>query len=109
MEPKIKPRSKIYGGWDEELYSKDIESAINNDIKYNYKLKGQDKVHAYVYTAGANLKAVYLGTITIFDKNTSDWEWEEQEWLDKSTYDYLMNHPIAEATDISNFYEEDYE
>lgn len=27
----------------------------------------------------------------------------------KKTYDYLMNHPIDEATDINNFYEEDYE
>lgn len=109
LEPKIKPRSKIFGGWDEELYSKDIESAINNDIKYKYELKGQDKVSAYVYTAGKDLKAIYLGTITIFDKNTGDWEWEEQETLSKEDYDYLMNHPIDEATHISNFYEEDYE
>ena len=33
----------------------------------------------------------------------------EQEFLDKKVYDYLMNNPIVEATDISNFYEEDYE
>lgn len=110
LEPTIKPRKQIYGGWDEELYSKSIEAAIINDIKHNYRLKGQDKVSAYVYTAGEDLKAVYLGTITIFDKNNpNDWEWEEQEPLDKKTYDYLMNNPIAESTDISNFYEEDYE
>ena len=110
LEPTLKPRKQIHGGWDEELYSKDIESAINNDIKDNYKLKNVDKVSAYVYTAGKNLKSVYLGRITIFDKNTGDWEWEEQEFLDKKVYDYLMNYPITESTDISNFYEEgDYE
>lgn len=107
LEPTLKPRKQIYGGWDEELYSKDIESAINNDIKDNYKLKGKDKVSAYVYTAGKDLKAIYLGKITIRDKNTGDWEWEEQEFLDKKVYDYLTDYPMAESTDISNFYEED--
>ena len=113
LEPKVaaKNKKKPIGGWDEELYSKDIPSAINNDIKYNYECKNYTKVSAYVYTAGRDLKAIYLGTITIFDKNNpNDWEWEEQEFLDKKTYDYLKKNPIAEATDISNFYDdEDYE
>lgn len=111
LEPKVKAKNKKYlGGWDEELYSKSIEAAITNDIKHNYECKNYTKVSAYVFTAGANLKAIYLGTITIFDKNNpNDWEWEEQEPLDKKDYEYLMKYPIAEATDISNFYEEDYE
>lgn len=108
LEPLIKAKNKKYiGRWDKELYSKSIEAAIVNDIRYNYECKNYDKVSAYVYTAGRNLKPVYLGIITIFDKsNPSDWEWEEQEMLTKKDYDYLINHPIIEATDIINFYEE---
>lgn len=109
LEPKVAAKhKKKLRGWDEELYSKSIEAAINNDIKDNYECKNYTKVSAYVYTAGKDLKAIYLGTITIFDKNNpNDWEWEEQEFLDKKTYDYLMKNPMVEATDINNFYEED--
>lgn len=109
LEPLVKAKNKKrLGSWDEELYSKSIEDAIVNNIQSNYECKNYDKVSAYVYTAGENLKAIYLGIITIFDKNNpNDWEWEEQEILDKKTYDYLMKYPMVEATDISNFYEED--
>lgn len=110
LEPLIKAKNKRkLGGWDEELYSKSIEDAIINDIKYKYECKRYTQVPAAVYTAGRDLKAVYLGTITIFDKdNPNNWEWIEQEYLDEKTYNYLKNNPIAEATDIDNFYDEEY-
>lgn len=110
LEPLVAAKNKKNPNtiWDEELYSKSIEFAIVNDIKDNYECKRCDRVSAYVYTAGRNLKPIYLGTITIFDKNNpNDWEWEEQEFLDKKTYDYLMKYPMVEATDISNFYDDE--
>jgi len=83
---------KKAGGWDEELYSKDIESCIHNDIEYNYHFKGKDKTEAYLYTAGEELSSVYLGKITVYrtDKGV-DWEWSEQEPIDSKTVDYLKN------------------
>lgn len=111
IEPKIAAKNKKYlGGWDEELYAKSIEAAIVYAAG-SYEVKRYNSFSAYVYTAGRNLKSVYLGTITVFDKNNpNDWEWEEKEILDKKTYDYLIKYPMVESTDISNFYdEEDYE
>ena len=110
LEPKIAAKNKDrLGGWDEELYAKSIEDAINN-ISDNYEVRRYNSFEAYVYTAGRNLKAIYLGTILIRDKNKpNDWEWIEEEPLKDSDYKYLKNHPIVESLDISNFYDEDYE
>ena len=98
LEPIIGKKIPHAGGWDEELYSKDIESAIINDIKDNYRLKGSTKVRAVVFTTGKNLKPIKLGIITIPDKNNlSDWEWEEQEMISDDDYDYLKLNPLDES------------
>ena len=113
LEPIVRAKPKKVNSrmWDRELYYKSIESAIINNIRDNYECKRYNDVYAYVYAAGYDLRPIYLGTIHIFNKyNPNDWEWEEQEILDKKTYDYLIKHPMAEATDIRDFYEdEDYE
>ena len=98
LEPKIGNKKPAGRGWDEELYSKDIESAIVNDIKSNYIVKGLTTVHAYVFTAGKNLKAIYLGTILIEDKNNpNSWKWEDKTLLSDDDYDYLKLNPLSES------------
>ena len=95
LEPKIGNKGPNPRGWDEELYSKDIRYGILNDIKSNYNIKDQTTVKAYVYTAGKNLKPIYLGTILIPDKNNPEvWEWEKKELLSDDDYDYLVQNPM---------------
>ena len=90
--------------WDEELYSKDIDHAIRNDIMGKYDLKDKKSIEAYVYTTTKDLKPIYLGIISIrlFDDNKFDWEWSEQESLDKDTYKEIINNPIEESSKINN-------
>ena len=88
--------------WDEELYSKDIDSAIRNDIMGKYDLKDKKSIEAYVYTTTKDLKPIYLGIISIrrFGEEYNsdfDWEWSEQEPLDKNIYDNIMGNPIEES------------
>ena len=97
LEPVIPKKKRPIGGWDEELYSKNMEYAILNDIKSNWYVKDQTSVKAYVYTSGKDLKAIYLGTIYIPDKNKSGWEWDEKEMLSDDIYDYLKSNPMTES------------
>jgi len=109
IEPKIAAKNKDpkYYSWDEEQYAKSIEDAINNSSD-TYETRRYNSFDAYVYTAGKNLKPVYLGTIHIRNKNNpSDWEWIEQEFLKDNVYKYLKHHPMVEAFDISNFYDDE--
>lgn len=95
LEPKIGNKGPSPRGWDEELYSKEIRYGILNDIKSNYNVKDQTTVKAYVYTAGKNLKPIYLGTILIPDKNNIEvWEWEKKETLSDEDYNYLVQNPM---------------
>ena len=110
LEPKVcaKKAISIYFSWDEEQYCKTIDDEIKN-IADNYEVKERDSFEAYVYTAGKNLKPIYLGTILIHDKNNPvDWEWIEQESINDLDYEYLKNEPMVEALDISNFYDDDF-
>ena len=66
---------KNQGGWDEELYSKDMDYAIKNDIKHYYEEGGQTK--AYVYTTednGNHSKCIGIICVKWHD-DTYDWEW----------------------------------
>lgn len=104
LEPKIGNKGPNPRGWDEELYSKEIRYGILNDIKSNYNVKDQTTVKAYVYTAGKNLKPIYLGIILIPDKNNIEvWEWEKKETLSDEDYNYLVQNPmescVTEAKD----------
>lgn len=95
LEPKIGNKGPNPRGWDEELYSKEIRYGILNDIKSNYNVKDQTTVKAYVYTAGKNLKPIYLGIILIPDKNNIEvWEWEKKETLSDEDYNYLIQNPM---------------
>ena len=109
LVPKIAdPNRKHIGCWDEELYYKTINDAISDAGTHN-AVKQYNSFEAYVYTAGKNLEAIYLGTILIHDKhNPYDWEWVNQEIIKDSDYNYLKENPMVEAFDISNFYNEDY-
>lgn len=98
---------KIAGGWDEELYSKNMEYAINNDIKSNYHCKGKDKIEAHVFTAGEELSPIYLGIITIYRHGDSfDWEWSEQQPISSSDISYLKDevhpHLLDESVEYIN-------
>lgn len=99
LEPIIGKKIPNDGGWDEELYSKDMESAIRNDIKDNYRLKRATKVRAVVFTTGKNLKPIKLGIIVIPDivNNVFDWEWEERVVLSDDDFDYLKLNPLGES------------
>lgn len=86
--------AKTAGGWDEELYSKSIESCIHNDIEGKAEFKGADKISAHLYTAGEDLSAIYLGRISIWrasDTNKLNWEWEEQIPMKSSDVAYLKD------------------
>ena len=83
---------KVAGGWDEELYSKDIKSCINNDVKWSPYAKGKEKVEAYLYTAGEDLTPIYLGIITVYlYEDKFDWEWSEQQPIPDSEVSYLRD------------------
>lgn len=86
------------GGWDEELYSKNIPMCINNDGKWShYRDKSADKFQMHLYTIGEDYAAIYLGIIDVFvhkDKDGNekfDWEWAEQEDIDQSLINYLKD------------------
>lgn len=86
--------AKTAGGWDEELYSKNIESCIHNDIEGKAEFKDADKISAHLYTAGEDLSAIYLGRISIWrasDNNKLNWEWEEQIPMKSSDVAYLKD------------------
>lgn len=77
--------------WDEELYSKSIDYAINNDIKFE---DNENKVEAHVYTAGEELSPIYLGKISIWKTSLDgwlNWEWSEQEPIPDTIIDYLKD------------------
>lgn len=94
LEPKMDKKPQA-GGWDEELYSKDIRSAIINDIKDRHNLKWYTSVEAYVYTAGKDLKPICLGIISIPDKNNPEvWEWVKKEKLSNEDYEKLTHNPM---------------
>jgi len=87
---------KLAGGWDEELYSKSIEMCIHNDIESNYHFKDLDKTEAHLYTAGEELRPIYLGIITIWRTEKGlNWEWSEQQPIPKSMVSYIKEeiHP----------------
>lgn len=82
---------KIAGGWDEELYSKEIDHAIKqafmSAVASNKELLKEKKLTMYMYTAGEELSAIYLGKVTMYYYGLEDngyipkfdWEWAEQE------------------------------
>jgi energy-coupling factor transporter ATP-binding protein EcfA2 len=98
-----------YINWSIESYSKDLETAIINDIFNKYAVKEQDKIDALVYTIiPLNSKPTYLGAITIYKRNDKfDWEWVGQETYPTYLVNNLKNDPINKITDISNFYLDD--
>lgn len=112
---KGKNPKDIGSPWDEELYSKNINSAIINDICGSPKdeirnaIKKRDKIEVNVYTHGEDLDAIYLGKLTIFFYDITsnshpdkiykygnpkgspfsfDWEWAEQEEISQELMDY---------------------
>ena len=112
LEPTKKDDGKrrdpeILGGWDAELYSKDMRYAIINDISSKFP-EGSNEMEAYVYTAGDDMKSVYLGIITVYKygEKEFDWEWSEQVDLSPKEVDRLKNevHPSLESYDIETDY-----
>lgn len=75
--------------WDEELYYKDIKMAISNDICSSKNI--EYPIEAHVYTMGDDCTAIYLGIITIYNGETCDWEWSEQEDISPSLYSYIKD------------------
>lgn len=82
------PKSRA-GGWDEELYSKNIDFAVHNDIEPH--MKDKDKVEAHLFTMGEDYDAIYLGIITVYKGSNGkiDWEWAEQEDMSQEYVDYI--------------------
>ncbi len=102
---------KIAGGWDEELYSKSIESCIHNDIESNYHFKDLDKTEAHLYTAGEELRPIYLGIITIWRTEKGlNWEWSEQQPIPKSMVSYIKEeiHPNLLKESVNDEYDPPY-
>ena len=103
--------AKIAGGWDEELYSKSIESCIHNDIEGKAEFKGVDKISAHLYTAGEDLSAIYLGRISVWkasDTNKLNWEWEEQIPMKSSDIVYLKDEVQPHLLESFEYIEEGY-
>lgn len=86
-------------GWDEEQYFKDMKYAVNQ-MKYD---DITEPVKAYCYTAGNDLRPLYIGTITIYPvEDGLDWEWADQEDISKDDYENILANPMCESA-LSNF------
>lgn len=86
-------------GWDEEQYFKDMRYAVDQ-MKYDHIT---EPVKAYCYTAGNDLRPLYLGTITIYPvEDGLDWEWADQEDISKDDYENILANPMCESA-LSNF------
>lgn len=94
---------RIAGGWDEELYSKDIDTCIKNDSSYRYT-EGKDKYILHLYTMGEDYSSIYLGSINVrrFGDNKFDWEWNEQEPITQEQINYLRDEVQNEAARIND-------
>lgn len=75
------------GGWDEELYSKDIDFALHNDCS---RVK-EDQFEAYLYTMDNHYQSIYLGKLSVrrFGEKSYGWEWGEQAELSPELVEYL--------------------
>lgn len=75
------------GGWDEELYSKDISFALRNDCN-NVK---EDQFEAHLYTMDNHYQSIYLGKLSVrrFGEKSYGWEWAEQAEISPQLVDYL--------------------
>lgn len=104
---------KIVGSrWDEELYSKDIDHALKqafmSAVASNKELLKEKKFTLYMYTAGEELSAIYLGKVTMYYYGLEDngyipkfdWEWAEQEEFSDAFLSNLKEevHPALEQT-----------
>ena len=86
-------------GWDEEQYFKDMRYAVDQ-MKHDHIT---EPVKAYCYTAGNDLRPLYLGTITIYPvEDGLDWEWADQEDIPKDDYENILANPMCESA-LSNF------
>ena len=121
---KGKNPKDIGSPWDEELYSKNINTAIINDICGSPKdiirdaIKKRDKIEVNVYTHGEDLTAIYLGKLSIFFYDITsgsnpdriykygnpkgspfsfDWEWAEQEEISQELMDYYKEEVWKES------------
>ncbi|MCM1197244.1 MAG: NUDIX domain-containing protein, partial [Roseburia sp.] len=116
---KGKNPKDIGAPWDEELYSKSLDSAIINDIcgcpkdVVKNAIKKRDKLEVNVYTHGEGLDAIYLGKLTIrfFDITSNsnpdrvykygncsfDWEWAEQEEISQELMNYYKEEVWKES------------
>ena len=98
---------KTAGGWDEELYCKNINDAIHNDIKFE---DGEEKVQAHVYTVGEELSAIYLGIITINKPNLDgyfNWEWSKQEPIADAEVSYLKDEVQKHLLENNKYHHND--
>ena len=94
------PKNK--GGWDEELYYKNIYDAIK-DTTQKYIVKGKNKYSIYMYTMGDEYAAILLGKITVFNYGYKfDWEWEEQEDISQAMINYLRDEVQHENSRLNN-------
>lgn len=92
-----------YHCWDEELYYKNIESAVKDVCTSSGKVTEPIKAHCYV--AGNDLTKFYLGVINIYPTRDGDynWEWDYTEPISEKDYEWLIDHPMCE-TAINNFF-----
>lgn len=87
---------QIAGGWDEELYSKNMEYAIRNDIHFDKEKEDEvQEIDAHVFTAGEDLKSVYMGIISI----KSCGNWTKYKWKEKVVSDELLSYLKDEIHD----------
>lgn len=96
VSPEYKdPKNR--GGWDGELYSKNMDQAIINDIRYKWSVKNKPVIKAHVYTAGEDLKAIYLGIIIIdmdWKNDSFTWKWFYKEEIKNDIFNTLTSRPI---------------
>ena len=100
LEDEVK---KNPGGWDEEQYYKDLDSAIRQELSSLSLHQKHGGVIRYVYTLGKEYRAVLLGTITIkwydyWDHVDPQYEffWESQEEVNLDDIDTVKN-PVLES------------